>query len=149
MYITSIFYLFEKCTKNLEISLLVSLLLFVDDSLLISQEKSYKNSLAILTYSYSIIFCLFTVFGLVLEYKKSEVFHFSRTRNNTNPSLDLTSIGGPILKPKETWRYLEFYFNKKLIFQYYVQYYANKVLFTVKALNILGNSSRGLLPIQK
>ena len=84
MYIAPIFYLFEKCTKNLEIPLLVSLLFFVNDSLLISQEKSYKKSLAILVCSYSIIFCLFIAFGLVLEHEKSEVFHFSRARNDTN-----------------------------------------------------------------
>jgi len=87
MYIAPIFHLFEKHTKNLEIPLLASLLSFINDGLLISQEKSYKKSLAILVYSYSIISCLFTVFSLVLEHKKSEVFHFSRARNDANPSL--------------------------------------------------------------
>ena len=129
--------------------LLASLLLFVNNGLLISQEKSYEKSLAILIYSYSIIFYLFTAFGLVLEHKRSEVFHFSRARNDANPPLDLTPIGGPILKPKETWRYLGFYFDKKFTFQYYIRYYANKALSTVKALNILDNLSRGLLSMQK
>jgi len=87
MYIASKFHLFEKCTKNLEIPLLASLLSFVDDSLLISQEKSYKKSLVILACSYSIIFYLFTVFSLVLEHEKLKVFYFSRARNDANPSL--------------------------------------------------------------
>jgi len=87
MYIASKFHLFEKCTKNLEIPLLASLLSFVDDSLLISQEKSYEKSLVILACSYSIIFYLFTVFSLVLEHEKLKVFYFSRARNDANPSL--------------------------------------------------------------
>jgi len=88
-------------------------------------------------------------FGLVMEYDKSEIFHFSRAHNDSNPELDLSAIGAPILKPKTYWRYLGFYFNRRLSFKEHVRFYSTKALTTVKAIGMLGNSSRGLLPLQK
>ena len=55
------------------------------------------------TSSYSIVSDLMTSFGLVMEHDKSEIFHFSRVHNNSNPELDLLAIGAPILKPKTYW----------------------------------------------
>jgi len=88
-------------------------------------------------------------FGLVMEHDKSEVFHFSRAHNDSNPELDLSAIGAPILKPKTYWRYLGFYFDRRLSFKEHVRFYSTKALTTVKAMGMLGNSSRGLLPLQK
>ena len=88
-------------------------------------------------------------FGLVMEHDKSEIFHFSRVHNNSNPELDLSAISAPTLKPKTYWRYLGFYFDQRLSFKEHVQYYSIKVLSTVKAMGMLGNSARGLLPLQK
>jgi len=149
LYLAPVLYLFEKRARNLENPLPISILSFVDNGLLISQEKKYEKSLDTLACGYSIISSLLTAVGLVLEHEKSEVFHFSRARNDTNPPLDLSHAGSPLLYPKKTWRYLGFYFNKKLSFRHHTQFYANKALSTVKALNLLGNSSRGLLPLQK
>ena len=39
LYITSIFHILEKRTKNLSISILISFLSFIDNGLFISQEK--------------------------------------------------------------------------------------------------------------
>ena len=50
-------------------------------------------------------------FGLVIEHNKSEIFHFSRVYNDSNPELDLSAISAPILKPKTYWQYLGFYFD--------------------------------------
>jgi len=55
IYITPIFYIFEKRTKSLLSSISISTLSFVDDGLLISQEKSYEKLNANLFYSYNII----------------------------------------------------------------------------------------------
>ena len=42
-------------------------------------------------------------FGLVIKYRKMEVFHFSKSHAVFNfLSLDLTSLGEYILCPKET-----------------------------------------------
>ena len=90
-----------------------------------------------------------TSFGLVMEHDKSEIFHFSRVHNDSNPELDLSAIGAPILKPKTYWRYLGFYFDRRLSFKEHVWFYSTKALTTVKAMGMLGNSTRGLLPLQK
>ena len=53
LFISPIFHIFEKRVKNLEIP--ISFLLFVDDSLFISQEKSLDKTNANLFYRYNII----------------------------------------------------------------------------------------------
>jgi len=88
-------------------------------------------------------------FGLVMKYDKSEIFHFSRAHNDLNPELDLLAIGAPTLKPKTYWRYLGFYFDRRLSFKEHIRYYSTKALSTIKAMGMLGNSSRGLLLLQK
>jgi len=45
------------------------------------------------------------------RHDKSEIFHFSRVHNDSNPELDLSAISAPILKPKTYWQYLGFYFD--------------------------------------
>ncbi|PPQ94942.1 hypothetical protein CVT25_004559 [Psilocybe cyanescens] len=47
------------------------------------------------------------------------------------------------------WRYLGFYFDRKLTFTEHVRYYSTKALSTVKAMKMLGSSTRGLRPVQK
>ena len=91
--------------------------------------------------SYNIISSLLENFGLILEHGKMEVFHFSRSCEVLNPSLDLLEIGSPSLISKDTWRYLRFIFNRKLSFQQNIDFYANKVISTVKCIKILGNST--------
>ena len=39
-------------------------------------------------------------FGLVMKHDKLEIFHFLRGYNNSNPELDLLTIGTPTLKSK-------------------------------------------------
>jgi len=86
-------------------------------------------------------------FGLVMEHDKSEIFHFSKAHNDSNPELDLSAIGTPILKPKTYWRYLGFYFNSRLSFKKHVWFYSTKALTTIKAMGMLGNFTWGLLPL--
>ena len=88
-------------------------------------------------------------FGLVMEHDKSEIFYFSRTYNNSNPELDLLAIGASILKPKIYWRYLGFYFDCCLFFKKHICYYSTKAMSTIKTMDMLRNSTRGLLPLQK
>ena len=93
------------------------LFFFVDDSLFISQEKSYKKSNVILYCSYTIISSLFNQFSLVIKHKKSEAFYFSRLTKNINPPLlDLRPTDGTVLKLKDTWYYLELFFDITLDF---------------------------------
>jgi hypothetical protein len=98
----------------------VTVLSYVDDGTLIFQSKSWETNLCILKEAYSIMFNLFTEFGLVLEHDKSKLFYFSRKPRDKNLSLDLSyqpyTNGNP-LKPKTYWRYLGFYFDCVLNFK--------------------------------
>ena len=123
---------------------------FVDDELLVAQSKSFQLSNSCLFCSYNITSNLLSQFGLLAEYSKTEVFHFTRSQGAFNlSSLDLSSIGDPILYPKNSWRYLGFIFNRKLIFHNYIDFYSNKAISTMKYMKILGNLTRGLNPQQK
>jgi len=82
-----------------------------------------------------------------MEHSKTENFHFSRLIGSFNPSsLDLSPIGGPILHPKETWKYLGFISDRKLSFYHYIDFYTNKSIFIVKYMKMLGNSVWELNP---
>ena len=87
--------------------------------------------------------------GLIMEHSKTELFHFTRACHSPNPSIDLSSVGGPVISPKPIWQYLGFFFDCKLNFHFHTHYYATKCLSTLSTIKILGNSSQGLLPIQK
>jgi len=145
LYLSPLFYIFEKHVKNLKIS--VSFLLFVDDGLLISQEKSLEKTNSFLFWSYNIVSLLLDQFGLVIGYGKTEAFRFSRSYGTFNLSpLNLSIIGSLILSLKSSWQYLGFIFDRKLFFCQHINYYTNKAISTVKCMKILGNSTHGLLP---
>ena len=88
---------------------------FVNDGLFVAQNKSLIVSNLYLFYSYHIISSLLEQFGLILEYGKIEVFHFSRSQRVFDPpSLNLILLGGPILLPKNIWQYLGLIFDNIL-----------------------------------
>jgi len=102
LYLLLIFHIFEKKAKNLKIP--VSFLSFVDNGIFLSQDKSFKKTNSYLFCSYNVISSLLDQFGLVIEYKKSEIFYFSRSHEIFNPYLlYLGCLGDLILCPKETW----------------------------------------------
>ena len=48
----------------------------------------------------------------MVKHVESEVFYFSKsTRNFNPPSLDLSLLKGPILQPKDMWKYFGFIFD--------------------------------------
>jgi len=87
--------------KKLSIPISVSLLSFVDNSLFVSQEKSYEKSNAILYSGYNIVSFLFNKFGLVIKHNRSEIFYFSKLTKEANISpLNLRPIKDAVIKPK-------------------------------------------------
>ena len=101
LYLSLIFYILEKCLKNLKIP--ISILSFVDDGLFISQHESIQVLNVNLFCSYNIVFTFLNKFSLVVEHGKSKFFHFFRSLSNFNPPpLDLSPLEGPILLPKNT-----------------------------------------------
>jgi hypothetical protein len=98
------------------------------------------------------MFCAFESLGLVLEHNKSEVFHFSQARSFVGPAIDLgyaPYTGTTPLRPKPVWRYLGFFFDRKLQFKEHARFYTTRAFTQVRAMGMLGNSVRGLEPDQK
>jgi len=81
IYLAPVIKIFKKRLKNLKENILTDILSFVDDGLLISQEKSYLLSSSFLLCSYNIISKILIDAGLVMEYSKTELFHFTRARH--------------------------------------------------------------------
>ena len=123
---------------------------FVDNGLFVSQNKSISYLNTNLFCNYNIISSILLKYGLIIEHGKTDVFHFTRAHGTFNsPSFNLTPIGSPLLLPKKTWRYLGFIFDYKLTFRNHIDFYSNKVISTIKYMKLLGNSTRGINPLQK
>ena len=141
-------YILEKHLKNLKIP--ISVISFVNDGLFISQSKSFDILNSYLYCSYDILTNLLEKFGLVVKHSKTDIFHFNRFHGTFNPPLlNLSLLGGNILRPNNTWKYLGFIFNKKLIFHQHVDFYANKSILAIKCMKIIGNSNHSINPSQK
>ena len=148
LYLFPIFHILEKHLKILKIP--ISVLSFINNRLFISQNKLLSISNTNLFYSCNVILSLLMRFDLIMKHSKIEVFYFSRLHRAFNPPpLDLTSLSGPIWLPKPTWRYLDFIFDHKLFFWSHIDFYVNKAISTIKCMKMLGNSLRGLIPLQK
>ena len=148
LYLSPFLYILEKRLKNLKIP--ISILSFVDDGLIIAQNKSFDISNSHLFCSYNVLSKLLNSFGLIIEHSKTEIFHFSRSQGIFNPPpLDLSPLREPILRPKDSWKYLGFIFDCKLLFHKHIDYYANKAISTVKCMKLLENLLRGISPLQK
>ena len=148
LYIAPIMKLYELRANQLG----TTLLSYVDDGTVVTQSKSLDDNNAVLKQAYAILFALFTALGLVLEHDKTELFHFSRSKGDYNPSLDLgfaPFTGERRLVPKTIWRYLGFFFDRKLLFREHARFYCTKALTTVQSMGMLGNSTRGLTPLNK
>ena len=115
LYLFPFLFILEKRLKNLNIP--ISIISFVDDWLFISQNKLFDVSNSYLFCSYNIMTNLLDKFGLIVEYLKTEVFHFSRSHGPFNSlPLNLSSLDEPILTSKNSWKYLGFIFDRKLTF---------------------------------
>ena len=148
LYLSSFLYILENCLKNINIP--ISIISFVDNRLFTSQNKSLVTSNSHIFCNYNVITKLLNKFGLIVKHSKTKVFYFNRSHSLFDlPSLDLLSIGGPILVPKNSWKYLGFIFNKKLSFHQHINYYSNRAISTVKCMKILGNLSHSIIPTQK
>ena len=148
LYLASILHILEKQLKILKIP--VSILSFVDNGLLTVQSKSLTILNDFLFYSFKVTAFFLKKFGFILKHNKMEVFHFSRSTSMFDPpSLNLSALRGPILCPKNIWKYLGFYFDRKLSFHHHINYYTNKTILTIKCMKILGNLTQGLIPHQK
>ena len=79
LYIISFIHIFELRAQALNLN--TSIILFINDSFLISYGKTYYTTLLEL---YREVTDLIILFGLIIEHNKSEIFYFSRVHNNSN-----------------------------------------------------------------
>jgi len=85
IYLTLVIKTFKKRIKNLKENIPTDILSFMDDSLLISQKKSYSLSFSFLLCSYNIMSKILIDAGLVMEHSKTKLFHFTRARYPPTP----------------------------------------------------------------
>ena len=111
----------------------------------------FKKEQKIFQFQFPFFILLIIVF-LLLRRKvtRNQMESFTVIDKNTESlSLDLRPVGDAILKSKDTWHYLSFFFDKKHSFWYHIWYYTNKALSTIKSMKMLSNSTRGLSPMYK
>jgi len=147
LYLSPFIYILENRLKNLKIP--IFFISFVD-GLFISQSNLLDISNIYLFCSYNVLSNLLEKFGLVVEYSKTEIFHFNRSYSTLNLlPLNLSPLERNLLRSNNIWKYLGFIFDKKLTFHQHVDFYANKSISTVKYMKILGNSNCSINPLQK
>jgi hypothetical protein len=101
----------------------VDLMSYVDDGTFIVSSWKVEDNLPLLKEAYGFVHNAFSSLGLILEHNKSKVFHFSHVQRFSNPAIDLGFAPydeATPLKPKPIWRYLGFFFDRKLLFQEHV-----------------------------
>lgn len=143
---------------------------FVDDGLIhvagklgpgAEPEDQLKYNCVLLRQVFERVHGYLTRAGLGIEHDKLELMHFTRRRAGAangpwsdgqplGPSLKIRASGGPILvRPASTMRYLGFYLDPRLTFKEHVRFYATKACSTVTAMRMLGNSVRGMSPVDR
>ncbi len=82
LYIAPIMQLYDlRASEFLD----TTLFSYVDDGTVITQSRHLGINMTVLKSAYGILFDLFTRAGLTLEHNKTELFHFTRARNEVLP----------------------------------------------------------------
>ena len=128
--------------------------LFIDDGTLVCSSPSLEDNVATLSIFYKHFLCLLANIGLMVEQSKLELKHFiayspkgaHRSFANIQQLPLRYTWGGKAyeVQPSKIWRYLGFFFDSFLHFDFHVQYYSNKGFSTIRACNMLGSSCGGL-----
>ena len=106
IYLAPVIKTFKKRIKNLKENIPTDILSFVDNSLLISQKKSYSLFSSFFLCSYNIMSKILVDTGLVMEHSKTKLFHFTRARHLPIPLLTYSRSGALLSLPNpsgDTW----------------------------------------------
>jgi ribonuclease HI len=126
----------------------VSLRAYVDDQLILATTSSIEQNTARIAEAFEVIQRRLIALGLSIDFGKSELIHFSRSRVDpiTLPSVNLQPPQGPPfqVQPSGTVRWLGVFFDRKLNFKNHVQIMAARARSTIAGLRILANTVRGL-----
>src|SRR6185369_9226623 len=127
------------------ISKKVTLSSFIDDGLLRVQDKNTAINVTHLQMAWGTLREILETLGLEASEGKFECkhFHLDRFRDKDRD----VRIGEVVVTTSEYWRYLGFYFDRRLRFEEHIRRYCNKAFSSIP--KALGNSARGLLVSHK
>ena len=133
-------------------------LFYVDDGTIITASPSLQTNIDILRLYLLLLLQALSDIGLQVEASKTELIHFfafelTAARHLAiahQPHLTFTwCMISFDISPSPLWCYLGFFFTPSLDFSYHVQFYTNKAFSTIRACSMLGNSVRGIGPLQR
>ena len=125
-----------------------SLGMYIDDGAIFACGDSWNKIEATMRKGYTSCLDWLTRAGLSAEPAKTELLFFRKPRERVEPPhfihLPLPLHGTYKVHAANTLRYLGFYFDARLSWSHHVNIMCNRARATLKALQILGNSVRGL-----
>jgi hypothetical protein len=128
-----------------------SLGMYVDDGILFACAEDWGDVSRVLTARYSVCEEWLRRSGLAIEPDKTELLFFQKPYEcNAIPAPTWLILPDPatqsyyVVLPVENLRYLGFFINRRLKWEHHVRIMCNRARASIKALQVLGNSIRGL-----
>jgi hypothetical protein len=128
-----------------------SLGMYVDDGILFACAEEWGDVARVLTARYTVCEEWLRRLGLAIEPDKMELLFFQKPyERNALPAPTWLILPDPtahsyyMVLPVENLRYLGFFINRRLKWEHHVQIMCNRARASIKALQVLGNSIRGL-----
>jgi hypothetical protein len=125
--------------------------MYVDDGLLFACAEEWDDVAKLLRARYSVCVEWLTRSGLAVEADKTELLFFQKPyERNPMPAPTRLILPQPeinsyfTVQPVDTLRYLGFFINRRLKWEPHVRIMCNRARASIKALQVLGNSIRGL-----
>ncbi|KAJ3527026.1 hypothetical protein NM688_g8183 [Phlebia brevispora] len=137
----------------------LQLQVFVDDGFFYAINRDLEVNCHFIARFYKDLVIHLWNLGIDIGADKNELIHFRRGRTPWDADLPLgptITLYDPQLQrshikvvPQPKVRYLGFYLDRSLTFKDHIKYFANKAARTIDVLRSLGNSVRGLTPVDK
>jgi hypothetical protein len=128
-----------------------SLGMYVDDGILFAASEEWGDVERLLTARYAVCEEWLRRSGLAIEPDKKELLFFQKPyeRNQVQAPTrlvlpDPTISSYYVVRPVENLRYLGFFINRRLKWEPHVRIMCNRARASIKALQVLGNTIRGL-----
>jgi hypothetical protein len=128
-----------------------SLGMYVDDGILFACAEDWGDVARILTARYTVCKEWLRCSGLAIEPDKTELLFFQKPyERNAIPAPTQLILPDPaaqsyyVVLPVENLHYLGFFINRRLKWEHHVRIMCNWAWVSIKALQVLGNSIRGL-----
>jgi hypothetical protein len=123
--------------------------MYIDNGAIFMCRKKWKDVEEAMRSSYTVCVEWLTWAGLNVEPEKTELLFFRKQKKGPAPPnyihLPLPAANMYYqVQANNKLRYLGFFFNPRLTWSYHVEVMCNRACATIKVLQLLGNSVRGL-----